>query len=345
MNIASKYQKFANNTVMNSVRRVLIDEIPVWTFDDVHFINFNSSVYNMEYIIQRLQLIPLIQSIITNKNKDVTFACNIKNSTNNWLTVTPNDIKSSDDKLLPMNKLIKSNILKNLPIIKLPPNESINFTAKLKQGVGYGYTKFCHAWYDDDYFYVESIDKCTDTTAALKKAFDTLISYCNTIKKQAIKQTNNYSNENTLKIELEFKDVSRSALNIIVKRLRELIRYSIAYIKHINAGNASNLSSEQLYELVKPNDYIVSLVQPHMSENFFKVFIDINMDYVKINNENNNVKKYIQDMFPNIIRSTDFSIDRNENKYMHFCIYMFSMAINVVMNELTAFKNSIKLIN
>ena len=82
-----------------------------------------------------------------------------------------------------------------------------------------------------------------------------------------------------------------------------------------------------------------------MSENFFKVFIDINMDYVKINNENNNVKKYIQDMFPNIIRSTDFSIDRNENKYMHFCIYMFSMAINVVMNELTAFKNSIKLIN
>lgn len=342
MNTATRYSKFANTTVMNSVRRVLIDEIPVWTFDDIHFINFNSSVYNMEYIIQRLQLIPLIQSAVNNKNQDITFTCKVKNTTSDWLTVTPNDIKSSDDKLLSMNKLIKSRILNDLPIIKLPPNESINFTAKLKQGVGNGYTKFCHAWYDDDYFYVESIDKCLDTTAALKKAFDVLINYCGTIKKKVSKQKNSESNENTLKIELGFKDVSRSALNVIVKKLRELIRYSIAYIKHMNAGNMSSLSAEQIYELVKPNDYIVSLVQPHMSENFFKVLIDINMDYVKVSGDVDVNKKYIQDIFPSIVRSTNLSIDQSENKYMHFCIYMFTMAINVVMNELTLLKKSIQ---
>lgn len=334
MNQSVKYNKFASDNILNSIRRVLINEIPIWTIDNVEFDDFNSSVYNQEYIIQRLRLIPLLQENIPEKTDNITVNCKINNNTPNWRKLTPKDIKCTN---LSIEKIIRKEILNNLPILYLPPNESINFKASLVKSSNYGYSKYCHAWYDDDHFYVESIDKCTNTTDAIKKSINYLIQACNKIKEKTIKKYNNISLK-SIKIEMDFSNVSRSALNIIIEKFRDIMMYLLSLIKQYRKTIINDLN-----EKVTPDDFIVSVLQPHMSEDKHRIFIDIKSDYIPLVNSASDVQDKYQF---NVKEQPEAFITTVFTEYMkqqgkinpeikHPCVRMFIQVIELVIDELS----------
>ena len=346
MNQPVKYNKFASDNILNSIRRVLINEIPIWTIDNVEFDDFNSSVYNQEYIIQRLRLIPLLQENIPEKTDNITVNCKINNNTPNWKKLTPKDIKCTN---LSIEKIIRKEILENLPILYLPPNESINFKASLVKSSNYGYSKYCHAWYDDNYFYVESIDKCTNTTDAIKKSINYLIKACNKIKEKAIKKYNNISLK-SIKIEMDFNNVSRSALNIIIEKFRNLMMYLIAYVKWFrNTGSIDNFPNNDYLKLVSPDDFIVSVLQPHMSEDKHRIFIDIKSDYIPLVNSASDVQdKYqfnVKEQPKAFITTVFTEYMKQQGKInpeiKHPCVRMFVQVIELVVEELSSLHTKI----
>lgn len=334
MNSAIKYNKFADNNILNSIRRVLINEIHTWTFDNIQFKDFNSSVYNTEYIIQRLRLIPLIQENIPEKVDDIKFICNVVNNTNEWKKVVPNDLKCST---LSTEKIIRKEILMNLPIIYLPPNESIKFSAELKKDNAYGYNKYCHSWYDDEYFYVESIDKCNNTDKAITKAINYLVKECNKIKEYTIKNYNNVS-ITTIKLEMNYENVSRSALNIIIQTLRDLLLYITALTKWYREGNnGQNFPFDSYKDMVSPDDFITAVIQPHMSENKYRVFLDIKSDYIPVTNDASEYQEKaksrinITNMFKKSMKQQGIDLYENLN---HNGVQIFVETIDYVIKKL-----------
>lgn len=338
MNTPVIYKKFASDNVLNSIRRILVNEIPTWTFDNVQFKNFNSSIYNMEYIIQRLRLIPLIQDKIPESADKLSAKCNVVNNTPNWKKVTPKDIIVTG---MSINDIIDKDILNNLPIIYLPPNESIQLSMSFTRSSNNGYNKYCHAWYDDNAFYIESIGKCSDTTDAIKRAIAYLVKECTKIKNIAIKESEHASK--TTKVEITFslteqygESVSRSALNIIVKKLRDVLTKTIAYVKWYREHKSYNGFPKQFASLVQPDDFIVSIVQPHMSERNYKVFIDFKEKYLETKNvsgdsEGEKYDVYVPTIFDAMVKK---SIDIESSKASHPCYRMFCQCIDLVINDL-----------
>lgn len=272
ISLIKEYKKQNHNntlsiTLSNSIRRVVIDELGSFTFNNVNFSNFNSSIYNTEYIIQRLRLIPIIQENI-NKNS-FNFHCNVDNKTDKWMKITPKNIKCDVKNI----NIINDDINNNLPIIYLPPNESIHFTCNLEKTSKTGYSKYCHSWFDDDKLYIESIGKCNDMNIPIIKAIDFLIDECNKIKKYIL----NYKDHDDLnnKFEYDFKNISRSALNIIVEMYRHIASKVIAVIKK----GDFNITSDDIEKLNNPTDFIVSVLQPHITEDIYRVFINVNTTY------------------------------------------------------------------
>lgn len=341
MNTAAAYKKFAKDYVLNSIRRVLVNEIPTWTFDNVQFRDFNSSIYNMEYIIQRLRLIPLIQDKIPESADKLSAKCIVSNNTPNWRKVVPKDIVVTG---MSINDIIDKDILNNLPIVYLPPNESINMSMSFTRSNNNGYNKYCHAWYDDKAFYVESIGKCSDTTDAIKRAIVYLVKECIKIKNIAIKESEHASK--TPKVEINFslteqygESVSRSALNIIVKKLRDELTRAIAYVKWIREHNTYNGFPKQYASLVQPDDFIVSVVQPHMSEHNYKVFIDLKESYLETKNisgeSESSYSVYVPSFFEYAMKQT-YKIE--PSKASHPCYRMFCQCVDVVINDLNNLK-------
>lgn len=337
MNTAIPYKKFAKDYVLNSIRRVLVNEIPTWTFDNVQFRDFNSSIYNMEYIIQRLRLIPLIQDKIPESADRLSAKCIVTNNTPDWRKVVPKDIVVTG---MSINDIIDKDILNNLPIVYLPPNESINMSMSFTRSNNNGYNKYCHAWYDDNAFYVESIGKCSDTTDAIKRAIVYLIKECTKIKNIAIKESEHASK--TPKVEINFslteqygESVSRSALNIIVKKLRDELTRAVAYVKWIREHKTYNGFPKQYASLVQPDDFIVSVVQPHMSEHNYKVFIDLKESYLETKNVSGESEStydvYVPSFFEYVMKQT-YNIE--PSKASHPCYRMFCQCVDVVINDL-----------
>lgn len=337
MNTSVTYKKFAKDYILNSIRRVLVNEIPTWTFDNVQFKDFNSSIYNMEYIIQRLRLIPLIQDKIVESADNLSAKCNVINNTLNWRKVTPKDIIVTG---MSINDIIDKDILNNLPIVYLPPNESLQFTMSFARSSNNGYNKYCHAWYDDNAFYVESIGKCSDTTEAIKRAIDYLVKECTKIKNIAISESENASK--STKVEITFslteqygESVSRSALNIIVKKLRDMLTRTIAFVKYYREHKSYEGFPQKYASLVQPDDFIVSIVQPHMSEHNYKVFIDLKEKYVETINisgskEGEKYNVYVPAMFENIMKQHKIE----PSKASHPCYRMFCQCVDLTINDL-----------
>ena len=338
MNTPVTYKKFAKDYILNSIRRVLVNEIPTWTFDNVQFKDFNSSIYNMEYIIQRLRLIPLIQDLIVESADRLSAKCNVINNTPNWRKVTPKDIIVTG---MSINDIIDKDILNNLPIVYLPPNESLQFTMSFARSSNNGYNKYCHAWYDDKAFYVESIGKCSDTTEAIRRAINYLVKECTNIKGIAIKESELASK--STKVEITFslteqygESVSRSALNIIVKKLRDELTRAIAYVKWFREHKSYDGFPSKYASLVQPDDFIVSVVQPHMSEHNYKVFIDLKEKYLETINvsgesEEEKYDVYVPAMFEYTMQE-NYKIKPSEAS--HPCYRMFCQCVDLAINEL-----------
>lgn len=347
-NNISAYQKFVNDTVLNSIRRVLINEIPTYTFDDVYFVNFNSSIYNMEYIIQRLRLIPIIQEKLEKYkgNYDIdkiVFECNVQ-AKDKWITITPKDlIPYHNDVQINNFKIINDDIYEKLPILIIPPNEQITFTCKLKKNSNTGYNKYCHSWYDDNNFYIETIGKCYDFNLALKNAIKYLQDQCRLIRTDIL---NKFKELSDFKIEMDFEHMSRSALNIIVYYYRELMMKYCAITKWLNEGNKyKDFKDEYIDDLVQPTDFITAVIQPHITEDIYRVFIDVNISLLDLENKNNNeqVNKsnyFVTGVFSELIKK----YTKNFNDYTDIgnpIIKNFVQCIDYVIEYLESIENKL----
>lgn len=327
---ATMLKKFASDNVLNSIRRVLVNEIPTWTFDNVQFINFNSSIYNMEYIIQRLHLIPLIQEHVPEGANGISAKCDVDNNTSSWRKVTPRDIKVTGGSI---NNMIEKDILNNLPIIYLPPHESIHFKMSFAKSNKNGYNKYCHCWYDDNAFYIESIGKCNDYKLAIQKALQYLIQQCNSIKDVIVQKSQ--SAPLTGKTEIDISNVSRSALNLIIKTFRDEFTKAVAYTKWLREHENYN-GMPSVDSLVTPDDFIAAVTQPHMSEQTFKIFIDMKDIYIR-RRQTGTAKEetytvYAPDMF-NSIMTKKHGVDMN-NQAKHTCYRMLCQAIDLTVKNL-----------
>ena len=328
---ATILKKFASDNVLNSIRRVLVNEIPTWTFDNVQFIDFNSSIYNMEYIIQRLHLIPLIQENVADGATGLSASCKVENNTSSWRKVTPRDIKITGGSI---NNMIEKDILNNLPIIYLPPNESIHFKMSFAKSNKNGYNKYCHCWYDDNAFYIESIGKCNNPNNAINNAIQYLIQQCNTIKDIIAKKSKDAPL--TGKVEIDISNVSRSALNLIIKTFRDEFTKAVAYTKWLREHKDYN-GMPPADALVTPDDFIAAVTQPHMSEQSFKIFMDMKDIYIKRNQlgtakeEENSL--HAPDMFDTIM-TKQYGVDTN-NQVGHPCYRMLCQSIDLTVKTLS----------
>lgn len=313
--VYNKKQYSISNTLANSIRRVLINEIQTYTFDNIVFNNFKSSIYNIDYIIQRLRLIPLIQSKVR-LYKDNKFQCKVVNNSDKFIPVTPKDITTNGNHI----DFIDSKIYNNLPIIYLPPHEEIDFTCNVVKNNETGYNKYCHCWYDDDNLYIESINK-TDGKE-IQAAIQYLIYQCQDIRTKISAKYFNIA-QNNFKIDIKLEDISRSAINIIVDYSRIIISAIIKQIKQ---------------EEITPSDFIISIVQPHLSENKYSILFDINDKYLLKPNDDP-TKPNVVGYFKGYLMNNKINLDKynNSNTAVFIILGCIECTINYLWNYYNIF--------
>lgn len=128
--------------IINSIRRIILSEIPVIAFygenEPTIEILFNNGPLHNEFMIHRIGLIPLhiSESITENyEDNDYKFELNIENKGNETINITTDNIigtykdieltKEELKTIFPKNKITKSNIL----ITRLRPKEHFHFKA------------------------------------------------------------------------------------------------------------------------------------------------------------------------------------------------------------------------
>lgn len=137
--------------VLNSIRRIIMSEVPVMAISTVIFIENNSIFYD-EYVAHRLGLIPLTSEQALNKYKGpeecskaeaagsfsedcfVRFTLDVTNESDRLVTVYSGDLVSSDPDVKPVNDRI--------PILVLSPKQSIKLEAYARLGEGREHAKW-----------------------------------------------------------------------------------------------------------------------------------------------------------------------------------------------------------
>lgn len=125
--------KGVDNTIANSLRRILIGAVPTLAIEDVKIIN-NTSVINDEMLSHRISLIPLSYSGLEELGSfELSILCsNDKNITEVRSNELKYTLKSGDIKPLYDDILIS----------KLKPGQQIHLEAFCKKGVGSEHSKY-----------------------------------------------------------------------------------------------------------------------------------------------------------------------------------------------------------
>jgi DNA-directed RNA polymerase subunit L len=155
--------KEVNHVILNTLRRIILEDIPSNAFN-INNINIskNSSIYNNNYMCNRIENLPLIginypldlneynklrnytrgrdqlldENEVVNES-EVTIYCNIKNNKDNILNVTSDDIE-----FYRKEKKVKSFYEKPILLIKLKMNEEFEFSAKSDKGVAMNHSRY-----------------------------------------------------------------------------------------------------------------------------------------------------------------------------------------------------------
>jgi len=155
-----------NHVLLNVLRRVMMEDIPSFAFnkDNIN-ISKNSSVYNNDYMRNRLENIPLIdvnfkldleeynslrkytrgrkafEEYIEENEDDnenfFTIYSNIKNDKDTFMSVTSDDIEFFDGE-----KKVKSFYKNPILIIRLKPGEEFEFSAKADKGISLNHSRY-----------------------------------------------------------------------------------------------------------------------------------------------------------------------------------------------------------
>ena len=122
--------KDADYASANSLRRIMMSEIPTMAVDEIDFYENTSSMFD-EYIAQRIGLIPLTTDLKTYTEKDsAIFTLDAQGPK----TVYSGELKGKDPKVTPA--------IEDIPIMKLAENQSLRLEAKAVLGTGKQHAKY-----------------------------------------------------------------------------------------------------------------------------------------------------------------------------------------------------------
>jgi len=137
--------KDTHNTIINSIRRIILDEVPTFAIEDVEIVSNDSPLYD-ETIAHRLGLIP-IKTDLKSYNFRETCSCGAVGcalcevkmtfSQNEVGYVNSSAIKSDDPKIVPVFDLI--------PVTKLFGDGKIEVNLKTILGTGREHAKWAPA--------------------------------------------------------------------------------------------------------------------------------------------------------------------------------------------------------
>ena len=132
----------AETSLVNALRRAIMEEVPVMAIDEVVFEKNSSALYD-EVIAHRLGLIPLTTDLKSYEIEDETkpkskarskFELKITLSAKGPCTVYASDIKTKDPKVKP--------VYPEMPIVILLKGQELEFEATAKLGIGKDHAKF-----------------------------------------------------------------------------------------------------------------------------------------------------------------------------------------------------------
>lgn len=162
--------KDINHVYVNTLRRVMMEDIPSFGINpDLIIINKNSSVYNNDYIRNRLENFPLVgldtKLDLEEYNNLRKYTRGIEKYSNEYEDNNINmylDVKNTEDKVLNVttddfkyyiNDKNVSSIYKNkILICKLKKDEEINLSLKVDKGVGLNHSRYsvAHVYFSED---------------------------------------------------------------------------------------------------------------------------------------------------------------------------------------------------
>jgi DNA-directed RNA polymerase subunit D len=142
--------KDSNHIFANTLRRIMIDEVPTMAIEDIEF-SKNSSILYDEMIGHRLGLMPLKTDLksynLPEKCKCEGKGCGrcqlkiVLKATKGSGTVYASEIKSKDPAVKP--------VYGNAPLVKLLKGQTLELEAQAVLGIGKAHVKWspCHAYY------------------------------------------------------------------------------------------------------------------------------------------------------------------------------------------------------
>ena len=126
--ILTFHTKKLDISILNTIRRVILTDIPSWCFSDFKIL-INKSPFMDEYITDRLGLIPIYTNVAEKASEDLKFNITVEGVINDIKNIYSKDIKSSDGKkYFPENSLITK--LKGIP----DRIEKLSIEMKLSKG-------------------------------------------------------------------------------------------------------------------------------------------------------------------------------------------------------------------
>ena len=229
----------AELSIVNALRRLIIEEVPTITIEEVTFAKNNSALYD-EIIAHRLGLLPLISDIKSyNFQEDCKCdgkgcaRCQVKLAlqTKGPCTVYASDLKSKDPKIKP--------VYPETPITLLLKGQDLQLEATAKLGTGKQHTKFSpglayYRFYPTLKTHKDSnIKKCAELSDNLDAKDSKLeikdITKWNEAQEQICEQNNvivEYDKENFIFTieswgQLDIKKIPSIALKIFEDKLKE----------------------------------------------------------------------------------------------------------------------------
>jgi DNA-directed RNA polymerase subunit L len=251
--------------IINSIRRILLSEIPVVGFygedKDEKTVNmiFNNGPLHNEFMEHRIGLIPLhIKEDITDNyiDGDYEFELNVENKNTETINITTGNIngkyknknltKAELENIFPTNKLSNSKIL----ITRLRANEHIHFKATAIKRNGKLNASFSPVSLAN-FFYMEDEEEA--------KTKD------NILDKQRSYYKNKYGDPTKINFQIEpinglsYKYLFKKALDIIIEKLEDLITKLSS--KEISIEPIENINNSYNFKIDNEDDTLGNLIQ------------------------------------------------------------------------------------
>ncbi|HEA70339.1 MAG TPA: DNA-directed RNA polymerase subunit D [archaeon] len=132
--------------MINSIRRIIVSEVPVMAVDEVIILKNDSPLYD-EIVSHRLGMIPLTTDLDAYKLPrdcscdgygcslcQVSLTCEVTNTTNTPLEIYSGDLKSNDPEIMPVDP--------NIPIVKIDKNNQLILEAYATLGIAKDHVKW-----------------------------------------------------------------------------------------------------------------------------------------------------------------------------------------------------------